>query len=348
MRQRNHRSPRALRPRLVSLGRGRADRAGGPALRSLGGAGFTLIELMVVIAIMMILIALIVPSYKAMSAQNERNTCAANLKAIGQALALFREDYGCYPPDMTEFLPLPDDPNKLVPDAGPEPADSIHAAYDDKGDPIDTGLRGRGLYTLFFLGAYSMTLPPASLEPLGRIGSDLRTRIASQRQGLNAFKWYHSAGYITDFKIFHCPANPATLDQNTLARNLDPNNDVAGIPTLGGWNNYDLYYRRNYWDPNRYHVWDPAPMRLPEVNGQVESRHLFQPYPPADTVITWCPYHRHAGAPAGPGVAGDVTAGDKDFVLFADGSVHRMTARQDNRIFEEPKNDAGWPAGPIM
>jgi len=313
--------------------RGREWQGQAPAQR-----GFTLIEIMIVISIMIILVALVIPGYKVMSAQNQRNICAANLKAIGQALALFREDYQCYPPDVTEYLVLPQDPNNI--NGSPGPADSIQAAYDANGIPVNTGIRGRGLYTLYYLGAYSMTLPPTTLEAEKRLGSTLRGVIAAQREGLNAFKWYRSGGYITDPKVFHCPANPAGLNDDDLTRNVDPAQQVSGVPTLGGWNNYDVYYRRNFWNPGT--------RILPITNGVLENRHLLQPYPPSDTPVTWCAHHRKAGAPNGPGVEGKVSAGDKDLVLFADGSVHRMASRADGQLYREPPNNPGWPAGPIM
>ena len=323
--------------------------------RAAAQQGFTLIEIMIVISIMVILLALVVPGYKAMSAQNQRNICASNLKAIGQALALFREDYQCYPPDVTEFLRVPTDPNVI----DQNPADSIQAAYNETtNEPIETGYRGRGLFTLYYLGAYSTVLPPTSLEPdepaakalnaQPRLGNDLRVSIASQREGLNAFKWYRSGGYITGLKVLHCPANPTELKDDYLTQNVQLKQGYIqtnfgqaesspGIPTLGGWNNYDMYYRRNFWNPGT--------RQLPIVSGVVENRHLLQAYPPSDTPITWCAHHRKKG---GPGQSGEVNPGDKDLVLFADGSVHSMASRADNQLYREPPNNTGWPAGPIM
>jgi prepilin-type N-terminal cleavage/methylation domain-containing protein len=326
--------------------------------RALAQQGFTLIEIMIVISIMIILMALVVPGYKAMSAQNQRNICASNLKAIGQALALFREDYQCYPPDVTEFLAVPSDPNDIT----QNPADPIHAAYDDTtNEPIQTGYRGRGLFTLYYLGAYSTVLPPTALEPdettakalnaQPRLGANLRASIASEGEGLNAFKWYRSGGYITDLNILHCPANPAAMTDDYLTQNVQLKQGYIvtnfgqaqsspGIPTLNGWNSYDMYYRRNFWNPGT--------MVLPVVNGVIENRHLLQPYPPSDTPVTWCANHRKKGAPGGPGQSGAVNPGDKDLVLFADGSVHVMASRADNQLYREPPNNTGWPAGPIM
>jgi type II secretory pathway pseudopilin PulG len=294
---------------------------------------------MIVVAVMVILMAIVIPGYQVMSAQSRRNTCAANLKAIGQALALFREDYQCYPPDSTEYLPLPADPDDPA-----QAADVVHAAYDPiTKEPItSSGLHGLGLYTLYYLGAYASALPPSTLEPEARLGLDLRQKLTSHRptpQGLNGLLWYRSGGYVTKLDAYHCPANAAVLPADSTEQTL-LFTTRANLPDLKRWNNYDLYYRRNFWFPGTQF--------LPIVGGATEDRHLLQPYPPADTVVTWCPYHRSSRPPSGPGQAAPVNPGDQDLVLFADGSVHRMASRADNRMFEQPKSDTGWPAGPIM
>jgi len=299
--------------------------AGIRSLPTLPARGFTLIELLVVIAIMALLFAIIVPSYNVLAEQSNRGNCAASMKAIGQALALFREDYQCFPPDQTEFLIWPDDPNALDGDA----ANLLEVAYDAAGNPIDTtGVRGLGLFTLFYLGVYAETPPPPSSEP--RIGSDLRQRLEGMGKGLNGLPWFRRGRYITELRTYHCPSNPTPLDEDQLVVRGD-------LPVLGGWNNYDRFYRRNFWNPGT--------ARLEAAQG---GRHLLQAYPPADTVVTWCPYHRKSNPPLGPGISKEVSPGDYDLVLFVDGSVRRIPSRSDNRMFEEPPGDTQWPAGPLM
>jgi prepilin-type N-terminal cleavage/methylation domain-containing protein len=287
-------------------------------------SAFTLVEMMIVVAIVVVLMAIVVPSYRAMANQSRRTTCAANLKSIGQALAIFREDYQCYPPDGKEFLALPSDANRVDGD----PANLLQtAATDAQGNPINTGVRGLGLFTLFYLGVYASSLPPASSEP--RIGSDLRKQLDRQGKGLNGLLWFRGAGYITRLETFHCPANEKGLEQDDLRLR-------QRLPSLGGWNNYDMYYRRNFWYQGTSYV-PPG-----------EGRHLLQAYPPADTAVTWCPYHRTSRPPPEPGMRGEVYGGDQDLVLFADGTVRRMASQPNNRMFEEPAAGAGWPEGPIM
>jgi prepilin-type N-terminal cleavage/methylation domain-containing protein len=61
-------------------------------------AGFTLVELLVVIGMMAVLAAIIVPGYMSVERSQKLNGCMNHLRAIGVALAMYREDYGSYPP----------------------------------------------------------------------------------------------------------------------------------------------------------------------------------------------------------------------------------------------------------
>jgi len=334
--------------------RGRGDPVGRPGRVSdsplQGGVGnaFTLVELLVVIAIMVVVMAIVVPSYRAMAAQNRRSSCAANLKAIGQALAIFREDYQCFPPDATECLWTEEAVQEYRQIYGIDPPGDhsvgtlIGAAYHPDGRPFETRVRGLGLFTLYYLGAYAAQLPPASSEP--RLYDDeldpslpgLRAVLQRGKQGLNGLDWFKGGGYIVKLGTFHCPANGAELREQGLA-------ERTALPELRGWNNYDRYYRRNYWG-NEFGPGAPTQW----TRERYGDRNLFQPYPPADTVVTWCPHHRDSSPPPGPGMARDVVPGDQDLVLFADGSVRRMTAQRENRMYQEPSTGGAWPEGPIM
>jgi prepilin-type N-terminal cleavage/methylation domain-containing protein len=311
-------------------------------------AAFTLVELLIVIAIMVVVMAIVVPSYRAMAAQNRRSSCAANLKAIGQALAIFREDYQCFPPDATENLWTAEAVAAYRQDYGVDPPGDhsvgtlVGAAYHPDGTPFATGSRGLGLFTLYYLGAYAAQLPPASSEP--RLYDDefdpslleLRTSLQRRGQGLNGLNWFRGSNYIVKLSAFHCPANQTRLPEEDLG-------ERTALPELGGWGNYDRYYRRNYWG-NEFGPGAPTQW----TRERYGDRNLFQPYPPADTVVTWCPYHRDSNPPSGPGVAGEIVPGDQDLVLFVDGSVRRMTAQRANRMYQEPSTGGAWPEGPMM
>jgi len=59
--------------------------------------GFTLIELMVVIAIIIILAAIAIPNYLSMTARAKKSRVAADFGALGVALESYKTDWGTYP-----------------------------------------------------------------------------------------------------------------------------------------------------------------------------------------------------------------------------------------------------------
>ena len=70
-----------------------------------GGAkarrAFTLIELLVVIAVIMILAALLLPALSRTKLAAQSAVCKANLRQYGQALRMYLNDFGFYPPGPT-------------------------------------------------------------------------------------------------------------------------------------------------------------------------------------------------------------------------------------------------------
>jgi prepilin-type N-terminal cleavage/methylation domain-containing protein len=68
--------------------------------------GFTLIELMIVIAIIAILAAILVPNFIRARAQGQLTACKSNLKNIGTALEMYSTDWsGKYPSSTTLLTP---------------------------------------------------------------------------------------------------------------------------------------------------------------------------------------------------------------------------------------------------
>ena len=66
-----------------------------------GRKGFTLIELMVVIAIIIILAAIAIPNYLSMTARAKRSRVASDFAAIATALETYRTDWNQYPKGVT-------------------------------------------------------------------------------------------------------------------------------------------------------------------------------------------------------------------------------------------------------
>jgi prepilin-type N-terminal cleavage/methylation domain-containing protein len=66
-------------------------------MRRGGRRGFTLVELLVVIAVLALLAAFLLPIYSSARERGRQTVCLANLRQIGQALSMYRQDYGSYP-----------------------------------------------------------------------------------------------------------------------------------------------------------------------------------------------------------------------------------------------------------
>ena len=68
--------------------------------------GFTLIELMIVIAIIAILAAILVPNFIQARAQSQWTACISNLKNMGTALEMYSTDsVGHYPAAIATLVP---------------------------------------------------------------------------------------------------------------------------------------------------------------------------------------------------------------------------------------------------
>jgi type II secretion system protein G len=118
--------------------------------------GFTLIELMIVIAIIAILAAILVPNFLRARAQGQYTACQSNLKNIGTALEMYSVDNGGRYPNATQVTTnLIFTPTYLskFPDCPSAGANTYSGSYVQATTPAHA-------YTFYCNGAYHTTFAP--------------------------------------------------------------------------------------------------------------------------------------------------------------------------------------------
>lgn len=96
-------------------------------------SGFTLIELMIVIAIIAILAAILVPNFIRARAQGQLTSCKSNLKNIGTALEMYSTDYGGrYPTTMPILTP---NYLRVIPTCPSAGSDTYSGSYSQQTNP---------------------------------------------------------------------------------------------------------------------------------------------------------------------------------------------------------------------
>lgn len=101
------------------------------------GKGFTLIELMVVIAIILILALIAIPAYRNMQTRARRSRVQSDLRTLANALQMFYTDWAKYPVQTTAAR-LQDASGN----AGAELLGSTNASINVSGSVSSTGEKG--------------------------------------------------------------------------------------------------------------------------------------------------------------------------------------------------------------
>jgi len=84
--------------------------AGAESFQTTAQAGFTLVELVVVMVIVATLTAIIIPVFGSMTFNHNQNICMNNLRTLGVELAQYRQDYNAYPAAPLPMYLSPSDP----------------------------------------------------------------------------------------------------------------------------------------------------------------------------------------------------------------------------------------------
>jgi prepilin-type N-terminal cleavage/methylation domain-containing protein len=283
------------------------------------GHGFSLIELLTVIAIIGILAALLYPALMAQQAKARRNSCAANLSTIAGALRMYRLDTGGYPPVLYGFA---------------------HA--NNEGSP---GTEVYGLYPHWVRDATTFLCPNNPAQR--RVGEKESVRLANDGrpanltpavvpQELRGGKWTTKSNAGT------------LLYPSGIKFAVGDSYDVSFMPTEGmvsGAGTWERHYQLQ-WTP----VLDladsatnlgalPLMGATPEARARTYARQLVFRHPDDATVVTMCTYHRYypRSWTYGGGVASDST----DVVLFLDGHVE-MRRSADTNVYGSGGEWAGW------
>ena len=103
--------------------------------------GFTLIELLVVIGIIALLAAILFPVFAQARRRAQQTTCQSNLRQIGLALALYRQDHDEVNAPWRLCPDTPDDPlcRNALPDQWTGPGEIFWAPYDNSVPPDAPG-----------------------------------------------------------------------------------------------------------------------------------------------------------------------------------------------------------------
>ncbi|CUU03008.1 MAG: type II secretion system GspH family protein [Fimbriimonadales bacterium] len=96
--------------------------------------GFTLTELLVVIAIIALLMAILLPVYTLARRAGQRTVCISNLRQIGLAVRMYRDDYDELPPYLSKIYSYVREGRVFI--CPVDPLEGQHQVEDTLGDAL--------------------------------------------------------------------------------------------------------------------------------------------------------------------------------------------------------------------
>lgn len=227
-----------------------------------GARAFTLLEMLVVVAIMMVLMALLFPVAMAAYESANRTACMSNLQLISQRVEMYRQDYLVYPA-MPNYIGLHGIPQGGVTGLALASADMVPRNFWCNRD------------------AYPEQLPPALYSKVGadgRMHPDDATRAANglERDVTNSTyqAFYNYYGYVTDNDGLPFPVTTLEAFRYFFG---DPSEVSIGMADPD-WD-LDLVVRK------------PKKGDIPEFVPRGLTQALWNTWAPKETIITYCPHH---------------------------------------------------------
>ncbi len=311
-------------------------------------SGFTLVELLVVLAVIAIISSISFGAFRSISDGNKRTSCQSNLSQIYKSVRLYSQDYDGRLPYINEN----GDPNM--------------GGYSNINETLKGGI---GLWSLYTFGKPGFQRPDslsATASTNCSLSSvDLPAQLEDSSQVANGFVGL--SGYVRSAKIFHCPADNFSRDvqyrdlTDTTSPTFDCKTATVDSPTLlikdGNYN----YLNPSYLS---YQVTDDSPAAEPTYSSfrRPEATIKYRQITPYKidtssnatrivdrsikdmTVLTWCRFHR----PLDKDGLTRTTSRNFDNVLFSDGSVQSLPVVQNvqNASGSNTGTCSGWQRVP--
>lgn len=264
--------------------------------------GFTLVELLTVIAIIAILAAIIFPVAGSARERARRAQCISNLSQIGTAIKQYKLTEGGYPPALMGYVEpytgtQPGGDPKLFNGSNPTPADQIRFGY-----LMPDQIKSVGLFK-----CPNNTKSRSNVENTQQLPTGTTPDVYWP-----AIQNFPGSGAVAGF-------NPNTALAMNLRDAVSSNNPKRTYYTLDsydmGWNaitkKYELRYTL-FWTALAYKTNATAAEKKTD-----DLRQLGYRNPDESAIVTWCSYHFSSGTEGGYPARGDASAQ----VLRLDGSV---------------------------
>lgn len=298
-------------------------------------SGFSLIELLVVIAIIAILAAIIFPVMSSAKKHARQTQCMTNLYQIYTAMKLFEQDQHCYP----DFIVGPaewkytksGEPDIIVNDPAIPYTDIVSTATDYSDTPVlvpmqnSSGVIGETPVALYpnYIKSITGLICPNSVMHGSAYWLDGTTTESFDAD-------YKTEDTVED-PLFYDDAVKSPYWSYVTGKFADADHNVRRATGVYSKDDPATRYPFKLYAYSSYDSQVPTGKTIREAHytlswlsvktenfAQTDSDYIRQlkwKFPPEDTIITWCSFHRDAN---GEGKTGP---GSKDLVLFLDGRV---------------------------